>query len=120
MVGFPGTYHAILGRPCYAKFMVVPNYTYLKLNMPGPNGVITVSTTSQHAYQCDIKCIEQADAIVETLSLITSLSDVDQDVLDPKHHTGSFEPVEETKLIFINPKACEGKVMRIISSLNPK
>jgi hypothetical protein len=21
----------VLGRPCYAKFMVVPNYTYLKL-----------------------------------------------------------------------------------------
>jgi hypothetical protein len=33
------------GRPCYAKFMVVPNYTYLKLKMPGPNGVITVGST---------------------------------------------------------------------------
>jgi hypothetical protein len=28
VVGFSGTYHAILGRPAYAKFMVVPNYTY--------------------------------------------------------------------------------------------
>ena len=34
VVGFKGTYHAILGRPCYAKFMAVPNYTYLKLKMP--------------------------------------------------------------------------------------
>jgi hypothetical protein len=25
MVGFRGTYHTVLGRPCYAKFMVVPN-----------------------------------------------------------------------------------------------
>jgi hypothetical protein len=50
MVGFPGTYHTILERPCYAKFMTVPNYTYLKLKMLGPNGVITISTTSQHAY----------------------------------------------------------------------
>jgi hypothetical protein len=40
-----GTYHAVLGRPCYAKFMVVPNYTYLKLKMPAPNGVITVGST---------------------------------------------------------------------------
>jgi hypothetical protein len=32
---FLGAYHAILGRPCYAKFMAVPNYTYLKLKMPG-------------------------------------------------------------------------------------
>ena len=38
VVGFRGTYHAILGRPCYAKFMAIPNYTYLKLKMPGPKG----------------------------------------------------------------------------------
>jgi hypothetical protein len=41
VVGFRGAYHAILGRPCYAKFMAVPNYTYLKMKMSGPNGVIT-------------------------------------------------------------------------------
>ena len=44
VVGFPGTFRAILGRPCYTKFMAVPNYTYLKLKMLGPRGVITVST----------------------------------------------------------------------------
>jgi hypothetical protein len=27
VVGFRGAYHAILGWPCYAKFMAVPNYT---------------------------------------------------------------------------------------------
>jgi hypothetical protein len=45
VVGFRGTYHAVLGRPCYAKFMTVPNYMYLKLKMSGPNGVITVGST---------------------------------------------------------------------------
>ena len=35
VVDFLGSYHAILGRPCYAKYMVIPNYTYLKLKMPG-------------------------------------------------------------------------------------
>jgi hypothetical protein len=25
VVGFQGTYHAVLGRPCYAKFMAIPN-----------------------------------------------------------------------------------------------
>jgi hypothetical protein len=38
VVGFRGTYHAVLGRLCYAKFMVVPNYTYLKLKMPAQRG----------------------------------------------------------------------------------
>ena len=45
VVEFHGTYHSILGHPCYAKFMVIPNYTYLKLKMLGPCGVITIGTT---------------------------------------------------------------------------
>jgi len=100
--------------------MVVPNYTYLKLKMPGPNGIITVSTTSQHAYQCDVKCIEQAEALVESLSIFTNLGDGDQDVPDLKRHAKSFEPAEETKLVFLDPEASEGKVLRISSSLDPK
>src|SRR6185436_2071325 len=43
VVDWKGVYHALLGRPAYAKFMAVPNYTYLKLKMPGPNEVITVA-----------------------------------------------------------------------------
>ena len=49
VVGFRGTYHAIIGRSGYAKFMAIPNYTYLKLKMPGPKGVITVSSSDEHA-----------------------------------------------------------------------
>jgi hypothetical protein len=48
----------VLGRPCYAKFMAVPNYTYLKLKMSGPNGVITIGSTYRHAYECDVECVE--------------------------------------------------------------
>ena len=50
MAGFLGSYYTILGRPCYAKFMVIPNYTYLKLKMPGPNSFITMGSTFLHAY----------------------------------------------------------------------
>ncbi|XP_066344211.1 uncharacterized protein [Miscanthus floridulus] len=45
VVGFHGIYYTILGRPCYVKFMAIPNYTYLKLKMPGLGGVITVDTS---------------------------------------------------------------------------
>ena len=31
VIDLPGAYQAILGRPCYAKFMAIPNYAYLKL-----------------------------------------------------------------------------------------
>ncbi|XP_066354841.1 uncharacterized protein [Miscanthus floridulus] len=45
VVGFHRTYHTVLGQPCYTKFMAVPNYTYLKLKMPCPCGVITIGTS---------------------------------------------------------------------------
>ena len=36
VMDLPSAYQAILGRPCYAKFMAVPNYAYLKLKLPSP------------------------------------------------------------------------------------
>src|SRR3954466_2876956 len=49
VVDFPSAYHALLGRPAYAKFMAIPCYVYLKLKMPGPHGVITVSGNYKQA-----------------------------------------------------------------------
>lgn len=49
---FLGSYNAVLGRPYYAKFMVVPNYTHLKLKMPGPRKTIMISALFRVAYTC--------------------------------------------------------------------
>jgi hypothetical protein len=43
---FSGSYHIILGRPCYVKFMAIHSYAYLKLKIPWPTGVITVEVKS--------------------------------------------------------------------------
>ena len=40
--------------------MAIPHYVYLKMKMPGPNGVITISGDLQNAYQCDLLAIENA------------------------------------------------------------
>ena len=69
VVDFPGSYHAILGRPCYARFMAIPNYTYLKLKMPRPNGIITVSSTFSHAFECDREHFELATAVINSSEL---------------------------------------------------
>ena len=69
VVGFLGSYHAILGRPCYANFMVIPNYTYLKLKMPGPNSIITMGSTFLHAYMCDREHYELATAVINSSEL---------------------------------------------------
>jgi hypothetical protein len=82
VVGFKGAYHAILGRPCYAKFMAVPNYTYLKMKMPGPNGVITVGSSIEHAFDCDVECVEHAEALALDEALVTTLERVVNDDLD--------------------------------------
>ena len=47
VVRFHRTYHAILGHPCYTKFMAFCNYTYLKLKVLGPCRVITIGTSFQ-------------------------------------------------------------------------
>ena len=69
MVDFLGSYLAILGRPCYAKFMAIPNYTYLKLKMSALNGVITVGSTISHAYTCDHEHYELATAVIKSAEL---------------------------------------------------
>ena len=43
IVPFRSGYHALLGRTAFAKFNAVPHYAYLKLEMPGPQGVIIVN-----------------------------------------------------------------------------
>ena len=69
VVDFPGYYHTILGRRCYAKFMAVPNYTYLKLKMSGPNGVITVHNCFQPAFNCDLESCDLATRQVTAAEL---------------------------------------------------
>ena len=82
VVRFHGTYHAILGRPCYTKFMAVPNYTYLKLKMPGPGRVITVDTSFQRAYECKVQCCDHAAAIVASKELAAIRKEVAEETPD--------------------------------------
>jgi hypothetical protein len=58
----------ILGRPAYTKFMAVPNYTYLKLKIPGPKGIITVGTMYQRSFECDAECFQFAEALIRSES----------------------------------------------------
>ena len=118
VVGFHRTYHAILGCPCYAKFMAVPNYTYLKLKMPGPCGVITIGTSFQRAYECEVKCCEHATAIVASKELAVIREEVVKEAPDPKRSTRSFELVEGTKEVLIDPSGSMGKVVHIGTTLS--
>ena len=120
VVGFRGMYHAIIGRPGYAKFMAIPNYTYLKLKMPGPKGVIIVSSFYEHAYECDVECVEYGEAVENSNELASKLEALAAKAPEPKRHAGSFELAEGTKKIPLDPNNSDGKVLTISADLDPK
>lgn len=76
MVDFQLSYHAILGHPAYAKLMARPCYVYLKLKIPGPCGVITVSGDFRCSNECEIACVD----IAESLAMVEELERLKESV----------------------------------------
>jgi hypothetical protein len=118
VVGFSGTYHAILGRPAYVKFMVVPNYTYLKLKIPGSKGIITVGPMYQCAYECDAECFQFTESTIRSERLHAEPRSENQDVpKSSKRAACSFEPAKDVKDVVISDY---GRTLRIGTTLDPK
>ena len=118
VVGFHGTYYAILGHPCYAKFMAVPNYTYLKLKMPRLCEVITIGTSFQRAYECEVECYDHAMTIIASKELAAIRKEVTKEAPNPKRSTGSYEPAEGTKEVLIDPSDSKSQMVRIGTMLS--
>jgi hypothetical protein len=93
---------------------------YLKLKMSGPNGVITVGSTYRHAYECDVECMEYAEALAESEALIADLESLSKEAPEAKRHAGNFEPVETVKSVPLDPSNDASKQIRIGSELDPK
>jgi hypothetical protein len=83
--------------------MVVPNYTYLMLKMSGLNGIITVGSTYRHTYECDMECVEYAEALAEFETLIADLERLSKEAPDAKRHTDNFEPAKAVKSVSLDP-----------------
>jgi hypothetical protein len=100
------------------KFMAVPNSTYLKLKMSGLGGVITVGTSFQRAYECEVECCDHAIVIVASRELMDIRKEVTKEAPSPKRLIGSFEPAEGSKEVLIDPMSTEGKTVRIGTTLS--
>ena len=98
--------------------MAVPNYTYLKLKMLGPHGVITIGTSFQRAYECEVECCDHASAVVASKELITLREEVVEGAPDTKRSSGSFESAEGPKEVLLDPSNSEGKKVRIGTALS--
>ena len=121
MVDWKGAYHAILGRPAYAKFMAVPNYTYLKLKLPGSNRVITVSGSFEQAY---VSCHEYFDLATtaansaELGQLRATTAECHPDPGRPSQ-APTFVSTDETKTVVVDD-ADPTKTVQVSSQLSVK
>ncbi|XP_066311513.1 uncharacterized protein [Miscanthus floridulus] len=85
--------------------MAIPNYTYLKLEMPGSNGIITVGSTFSYAFTCNHENFELTTAVVNSAKLPQLRESSTPVVLDCNKSTSlaAFRPNEETKAVGIDP-----------------
>ena len=89
--------------------------------MSGPKGVITVGSSFEHAYECDIECVEHAEAQAGDEALATTLDKMAGEALDSMHwHAGSFEPTEGIKKVPLNPNHPGDKAFQVSATLDSK
>ena len=86
--------------------------------MLGPRGVITVGTSFQRAYECEVECCGHATGIIASGELFTLREEVSEEAPNTKKTTGSFELVEGFKEVLIDPSSSEGKMVRIGTTLS--
>ena len=101
--------------------MDIPNYTYLKLKMSGPNGVIIVSSAFSHAFACNHEHYELATAVVNSSELPwlgESSTPAVPDCNEPTSST-AFHPLKGTKAVGIDPTNLT-KMVRIGTQLPAK
>jgi hypothetical protein len=107
VVDWESQYHAILGRPAFAKFMAVPHYAYLKLKMPGNNGTpITVHGSFARSDTCDreFQKIASKFGAKEELNAIDAAVDHTQPPADNRNvRSDEFDATKEAKKLQVHP-----------------
>jgi hypothetical protein len=87
----------------------------------GTKSVITVGSSIEHSFDCDVECVEHAEALVLDEALVASMEKlVNEDLDSTAKHAGSFEATEQTKEVPLDPAASRGKALRVSSTLDPK
>ena len=110
VVDFKSAYHAILGRPAYARFMARPCYVYLKLKMPGPKGVITVTGNRQRAEEC----LQQGSKIADMQMAMVELEEYKK-TADPAEMSAG-----DLKQVHIHPTDPTAALTNISTTLDSK
>ena len=119
VVDLESPYHALLGRPAVAKFMASTHVAYLKMKMPGPNGVITISGD----YRRSMECASAGSLLAESLVIaaekkriheVVALAQASQlgmpRVTNPQQ-TATFQAAKESKKVGVDESNPERTVI---------
>ena len=74
----------------------------------------------QRAYECEVECCGHASAVVASEELATLREEVVEEAPDVKRSSGSFESVEGSKEVLMDPSSSEGKKVCIGTALSSK
>ena len=119
IVDLESPYHALLGRPTLAKFMISTHMAYLKMKLPGPNGIITIAGN----YKSSIECASAGSNLAESLIIAAEKKKMQQVVAMAQaaqlgmpgmahvEQNAAFEAPKETKKITVDPEHPERKAI---------
>jgi hypothetical protein len=124
---FETSYHAILGRPTIAKFMAVPQYTYLVLKMPSPAGVLSLQGDLKISFDCDTEVVELAatnqvpNAMMEIYATSKKLAPTELEIPEKSDMANKPQPSEEVQVKVIDLGTGDNsKTIMIRAGLDPK
>jgi hypothetical protein len=109
IVPFRSGYHALLGRQAFIKFHALPHYGYMKLKMPGPNGVITVTSNPERALKAENKTTSLAlESLAEAfaaeeLTALQATVNSNNVILEKRSKSTSFKPADEIVKFQVHP-----------------
>jgi hypothetical protein len=65
------------------------------IKMSGPKGVISVGSSIEHAFDCDIECVEHTEALALDEALVATMEKLVNENLDSiAKHADNFEAAE--------------------------
>jgi hypothetical protein len=121
VMDWPSQYHAIPGRPAFAKFMAVSHYAYLTLKILGPKGTITVQGSFEVSNTCDKEFNRMAQTFGMTAEYARLKGETDHNVLPDVGRSlpdQAFDVTQDSKKIQVHPTN-PNKTTSIVVNLDP-
>jgi hypothetical protein len=102
--------------------MARPCYVYLKLKMPGPKGIITITGDFKRSHDCDVVSVDIAESQIAAEEFAAIKKSVDNEQAPPSKKPAAestFQSGQDTKRVQVHPDD-SAKTVQIGTDLDPK